>query len=109
MEANKAQQGGGALPTNETARVQAGRIEDRRQGTGAIVGGLETPGKPVSIDVDLPTFHRLQAAAGQDGWQLTRVVAEGAPVYLLRRQRLSEALHDLEALTAFLAARGVCL
>lgn len=107
MQRIDADAAGGAAPESETARVQAGRIGDQRERTGAIVRVSGPPGNPPSEDADLPQFLRLQAAAARDGWDLLRVVSEGAPVYLLCRLRYSEAFHDLTELRQFLVARGV--
>lgn len=111
MDAKNADAAGGAA-TAGSDDAPAGRtaqgIKDGFEGsTARIVRGFGDADKPPSADADLPAFVALQAAAARDAWQLTRVVAAGAPVYLLRRLRFSEAFHELDELAAFLASRGV--
>lgn len=65
--------------------------------------GPQTP----PVDADLPAFEALRTAAARDGWELTRVVAHGRPIYLLARLKFSADFHELADLRQFLASRGV--
>lgn len=112
MQRIDADAAGGAAPATSDDALRRATGQGIKEGFGeqanGIVGFPGNPGKPLSaVDADLPAFLKLQTAAARDGWDLSRVVAEGAAVYLLRRLRFSEAFHDLEELSAFLASRGV--
>lgn len=113
MQRTDAEAAGRAAPVgNDEAPAVAparGFKDGLEGGTEGILRASDLGGKPVSsIDDDLPAYLKLKAAA-RDGWQLSRIVAAGAPLYILRRLRFCEAFHSIDELAAFLASRGVRL